>query len=151
MPRINGINFYQNRSKIKLFLPKKSFFSSAGGSDPHTLCLRWLGVLPPESRPQLPPVVGGSAPRVRNTSPHCRFLAARLHEEKFTAGLHLYWLLVLNIPGTFGEENVCIHKRCIIRSKVFHPVILIQKNYLKKSCHLHQSHFGFGRDEVFSF
>ena len=37
MPRINGINFYQNRSKIKLFLPKKSFFLSAGGSDPHTL------------------------------------------------------------------------------------------------------------------
>ena len=27
-----------------LFLPKKkNFFLSAGGSDPHTLCLRWLG------------------------------------------------------------------------------------------------------------
>ena len=36
-------------------------------------------------RPQLPPVVGGSAPRPRNTSPHRRFLATRVHEEKFTA------------------------------------------------------------------
>ena len=36
-------------------------------------------------RPQLPPVVGGSAPRPSNTSPHRRFLAMRLHEEKFTS------------------------------------------------------------------
>ena len=26
MPRISGISFYQNWSKFKLFLPKKSFF-----------------------------------------------------------------------------------------------------------------------------
>ena len=46
---INRINFYQNRSKIKLLLPKKkNFLSSAGGSDPRTQCLRWLGVLPPD-------------------------------------------------------------------------------------------------------
>ena len=69
--------------KLSYFCQKKSFFSCAGGSDPHTLCLRWLGVLPPW--PQLPPVVGGSAPRTRNTSPHCRYLATRLHEEKFTS------------------------------------------------------------------
>ena len=30
MPRINSNSFYQNWPKIKLFLPKKSFFSSAG-------------------------------------------------------------------------------------------------------------------------
>ena len=36
-------------------------------------------------RPQLPPVVGGSAPRSRNTSPHRRFFSTRVHEEKFTA------------------------------------------------------------------
>ena len=36
-------------------------------------------------RPQLPPVVGGSAPRPHNASPHRRFLATCLHEEKFTA------------------------------------------------------------------
>ena len=53
------------------------------------------------------------------------------------------------MPGTFGEEDVLIHKRCIIRPKVFHPVILIQKNYLKKSFYLHQPHFG--RDEFFFF
>ena len=35
-------------------------------------------------RLQLPPVVGGSAPRPHNASPHRRFLATRLHEEKFT-------------------------------------------------------------------
>ena len=45
--------------------------------------------MPPEAeglapRLQLPPVVGGSAPRPRNASPHCRFLATCLHEEKFT-------------------------------------------------------------------
>ena len=36
-------------------------------------------------KPQLPPVVGGSAPRPHSASPHRRFLATRLHEEKFTA------------------------------------------------------------------
>ena len=83
MPRINSINFYQNRSKIKLFLPKKIFFSSAGGSDPHTLCLRRLGVLPPDPnclRWLGNPLLDPTAP-----PPYCRFLAARLHEEKFTA------------------------------------------------------------------
>ena len=34
--------------KLSYFCQKKSFFSSASGSDPHTLCLRWLGVLPPD-------------------------------------------------------------------------------------------------------
>ena len=53
------------------------------------------------------------------------------------------------MPGTFDEEDVLIHKRCIIRPKVFHPVILIHKNYLKKSFYLDQPHFG--RDEVFFF
>ena len=55
------------------------------------------------------------------------------------------------MSGTFGEEDVLIHQRCMIRPKVFHPVILIEKNYLKKSFYLLQSHLGFGRDEVFSF
>ena len=34
MPRINSINFYQKMPKIKLFLPKKQFFSSAGDPTP---------------------------------------------------------------------------------------------------------------------
>ena len=36
-------------------------------------------------RPQLPPVVGRSAPRPATPTTHRRFLATRLHEEKFTA------------------------------------------------------------------
>ena len=82
MPPINGINFYQNRSKIKLFLPKKKFFSSAGGSDPHTLCLRWLGVLPPA--PNFLRWLGDPPPDPA-TPPPSQILATRLHEEKFTA------------------------------------------------------------------
>ena len=72
MPRINSINFYQNRPKIVIF-PKKN--SSAGVSAP----------TPPVAG-FLPPVVGGSAPRPpQRPPPHCRFLAMGLHEEKFTA------------------------------------------------------------------
>ena len=83
MPRINGINFYQNRCKIRLFLPKKKvFFECWWIRPPHPMPPVAGGLAP---RPQLPPVVGGSAPRPRNTSPHRRFLATRLHEEKFTA------------------------------------------------------------------
>ena len=37
MPRIESINFYQNRPKIKLFLPKNTNFLSAGGSAPKNL------------------------------------------------------------------------------------------------------------------
>ena len=77
--------------KIKLFLPKKSLFSECWGIRPPHLMPSVAGGL--AIRPQLPPVVGGSAPRPRNASPHRRFLATRLHEEKFTAryaGLHLY-------------------------------------------------------------
>ena len=153
MPRIISINFYQNRPKIKLFLPKKKFFFRELGIRPRHPMPPVAGGLAP--RLQLPPVVGGSAPRPRNAPPphHSRFLATGCSKKNLlhvTAGLHLYYLLVLNMPGTFGEEDVLIHKRCIIQPKVFHPIILIQKNYLKKSLHLHQSHFVFGRDEVFS-
>ena len=82
MPRINSINFYQNRPKIKLFLPKKIFFECWGIRPPHPMPPVAGGLAP---RLQLPPVVGGFAPRPRNASPHRRFLATRLHEEKFTA------------------------------------------------------------------
>ena len=81
MPHINSINFYQNRPKIKLFLPKKFFFE------------RW-GIRPPHP---MPPVAGGLAPtpiasggwRIRPQTPQRppfrRFLATGLHEEKFTS------------------------------------------------------------------
>ena len=69
MPRINSIDFYQNRSKIKLFLPKKyKFFRAlgdpplhpmphvAGGLAPDPNCLRWLGDPPPDHRNVSPPL-----------------------------------------------------------------------------------------------
>ena len=83
MPLINGINFYQNRSKIKLFLPKKKFFFECWWIRPPHPMPPVAGGLAP--RAQLPPVVGESALRPHNASPHRRFLATRLHEEKFTA------------------------------------------------------------------
>ena len=118
---------------------------SAGGSATHILCFRWLGAWPPD------PICLrwlGIRPQTPTTPPfYCRFLATGLREEKFTAR-YCRPRFGFNMPGTF-DEDVLIHKRCIIRPKVFHPVILIQKNYLKKTFHLHQLHFGFDRDEVF--
>ena len=63
MPRFKSLIFYQNSSKIKLFLQKKAKFSSAGGSTPTLPCLRRLGALPPDPQP---PAAGGFAP-----DPHC--------------------------------------------------------------------------------
>ena len=83
MPHINGINFYQNRSQIKLFFQKKKiYFECWWIGPPHPMAPGGWGLA---LRPQLPPVVGGSAPRPHNASPHCKFLATRLHEKKFTA------------------------------------------------------------------
>ena len=83
MPRINSINFYQNRPKIKLFLPKKQFFFECWWIRPPHPMPPVVGGLSP--RPQFPPVVGRSAPRPATPPTHRRFLATRLHEEKFTA------------------------------------------------------------------
>ena len=40
MSRFDSINFYQNGPKIKLFLPKNTKISSAGGGAPGPSCLR---------------------------------------------------------------------------------------------------------------
>ena len=90
MPRINGINFYQNRSKIKLFLPKKKFFSSAGGSEPHTLCLPWLEVLPPD--PNCLRWLGDPPPDPAAPPPIADFWLRACMKKNLlhvTAGLHL--------------------------------------------------------------
>ena len=91
MPRINGINFYQNRPKIKLFLPKKQFFFECWGiRPPHPMppvagvlppdlnCLRWLGDPPPD--PATPPAIADF------------WLRACMKKNLLhvTAGLHLY-------------------------------------------------------------
>ena len=145
MPRINSINFYQNRPKIVISQKKK--IRALGYPPPR---LRWLG-----SCPQTPiaPVVGGSAPRPRNAPPHCRFLAMGLHEEKFTARYCRPPFIL-----TFGFKyawNVwrrrCSHSQTVYNTaKSISPGnTYIQKNYLKKSFYLHQPHFG--RDEFFFF
>ena len=83
MPRINGINFYQNRSKIKLFLPKKKvFFRVLVDPTPTPYASGGWG-----SCPQTPIASGGwgICSQTPQRLSHCRFLATRLHEEKFTA------------------------------------------------------------------
>ena len=50
MPRVKGINFCQNRPKIRLFLQKNAKFLSVGGYIPKPPCLRWLGTRPPDPR-----------------------------------------------------------------------------------------------------
>ena len=68
--------------KLSYFCQKKVFFECWWIRPRHPMPPVAGGLAP---RPQLPPVVGGSAPRPCNTFPHRRFLATRLHEEKFTA------------------------------------------------------------------
>ena len=138
--------------KLSYFCQKKVFFEcwwirpptpyASGGwrSFPQTPIASGGWGIRPQTPQHLPPSqIFGYAPTWRKI--YCTLLPASIC---ITFGFKY------TVPGTFGEEDVLIHERCIIRPKVFHPVILIQKNYLKKSFHLHQSHFGFGRDEVFS-
>ena len=83
MPRTNGIKFYQNRSKIKLFLPKKKvFFRVLVNPTPTPYASGGWG-----SCSQTPIAYGGWGIRSQTPQrlPHRRFLATRLHEEKFTA------------------------------------------------------------------
>ena len=91
MPRINGINFYQNRSKIKLFVPKKKFFFECWWIRPPHPMPSVAGGLAP--KPQLPLVVGESAPRPHNASPIADFWLRACMKKSLlhvTAGLHLY-------------------------------------------------------------
>ena len=55
------------------------------------------------------------------------------------------------MPRTFGEEDVLIYKRCIKynTAKSILPGNTYTEKLSQKSFHLHQLHFGFGRDEVF--
>ena len=153
MPRINSIDFYQNRPKIKIFLPKKYKFFERWGIRPYTLCLRWLGALPPtpivygvwEIRPQIP----ATSPR-----PHCRFLVTGMLEEKFTARYCRHPFIL-----AFGFKyawNVWRRRWSYLQTvynaaKSISPGNTYTEKLSQKSFHLHQPHFGFGRDEVFLF
>ena len=73
------------------YFAKKSFFSSAGGSDPHTLCLQWLGVLP---QTLIASNGWGICPQNPATPPPIAdfWLRACMNKNLLhvTAGLHLY-------------------------------------------------------------
>ena len=90
-----------------------------------------------------PPIASsgrGIRPQPPQRPSHYKFLAMRLHEKEFTARYYRPPFILtfsFHVSGTFGKEDVLIYKRCIIRPKVFHPVILTEKNYLKKFLYLH--------------
>ena len=91
MPRINSINFYQNRLKIKLFLPKKSFFRVLGYPTPTPYASGgW------RSCPQTPIASGGWGIRLQTPQrlpPIADFWLHACMKKNLlhvTAGLHLY-------------------------------------------------------------
>ena len=91
MPRINSIDFYQNRPKIVIFAKKIKIFRVlgdpplhpmppvAGGLAPDPNCLRWLGI-----RPQIPAT---SPPPIADFWLRACLKKNLLH---VTAGIHLY-------------------------------------------------------------
>ena len=68
--------------KLSYFCQKKVFFECWWIRPPHSIPPVAGGLAP---RPQLPPMVGDPLPDPTTPLPHRRFLATRLHEEKFTA------------------------------------------------------------------
>ena len=91
MPRIIGIIFIKIGLKLSNFAKNKSFFSSAGGSDPHTLRLRWLGVLPPDHNCLR--WLGDPPPDPATPPPIADFwlrACMKKNLQHVTAGLHLY-------------------------------------------------------------
>ena len=152
MPRINSINFYQNRPKIIIFAKKiLKNFERWGYAPPHPMPPVVGGLAP---RPQLPPLVGGSALWPLKRPPHCRFLAMGVHEEKFTARCYRSPFRL-----TFGFKYAwnlwrrrCSHLQTVYNTaESISPGNTYTENFSQKSFYLHQPHFGFGRDEVFFF
>ena len=137
--------------KLSYFCQKNKKILSAGGSAPHTLCLRWLGSLSPD--PNFPPVVGGSAPiPPQHPSPHCRFLATGLQEEKFIACYS--WppfILAFGFKYAWNVWRRCSHSQTVYNTaKSISPCNTYAEKLSQKTFYLHQPHFGSGRDEVFS-
>ena len=94
-----SINFYQNRPEIKLFLPKKYKIFQRRGSAPTPYASGGWGIR--LQTPATPPIADF-------------WLRACMKKNllQVTTGLHLYYLLALNMPETFGD--VLIHKRCLL-------------------------------------
>ena len=111
----------------------------AGSLAPDPNCLQWLGDPPPDPR---------------YVPPHCRFLVTGLLEEKFTARYRRHPFIL-----AFGFKyawNVW-RRRCSYLQTMYNAAKSIShgntytEKLSQKSFHLHQPHFGFGRDEVFFF
>ena len=149
MPRINSIDFYQKGLKLSYFCQKNKNFSRAGGSTPTPYASGGWGPCP---RPQLPPVVGGSAPRPPQLPPHRKFLVTGMLEEKFTARYCRHpFILAFDFKYAWNVwRRRCSHSQTVYNTaKSISPGNTYTEKLSQKSFHLHQPHFG--RDEVFFF
>ena len=117
------------------------------GIRPYTLCLRWLGALPPT------PIASGGwgiRPQTPATSPPIAnfWLRACLKKnlQHVTAGIH--FILAFDLKYVWNVWR----RRCSHLQTVYNTAGNTYTDKLsQKSFHLHQPHFGFGRDEVFFF
>ena len=110
----------------------------AGGLAPDPNCFQWLGDPPPDPR---------------NVPPHCRFLVTGMLEEKFTARYCRHpFILAFDFKYAWNVwRRRCSHSQTVYTAaKSISPGYYTEK-LSQKSFHLHQPHFGFGRDEVFFF
>ena len=108
----------------------------AGGLAPDPNCLRWLGDPPPQRRP------------------HCKFLVTGMLEEKFTARYCQHsFILAFDFKYAWNVwRRRCSHSQTVYNTvKSISPGNTYTEKLSQKSFHLHQPHFGIGRDEVFSF
>ena len=119
---------------------------------PYTLCFRWLGALPPT------PIASGGwriRPQTPATSPpHCKFLVTGMLEEKFTARYCRHpFILAFDFKYAWNVwRRRCSHSQTVYNTaKSISPGNTYTEKLSQKSFHQHQTHFGFGRDEVFFF
>ena len=110
----------------------------AGGLAPDPNCFQWL---------EDPPPAPATSP------PHCRFLVTGMLEEKFTASYCRHpFILAFDFKYAWNVWR----RRCSHLQTVYNTAKSISPGYYteklsQKSFHLHQPHFGFGRDEVIFF
>ena len=152
--------------KLSYFCQKNKIFSRAGGSAPTPYAYGGWGPCP---RPQLPPVVGGSAPRPLQRPPPLQifgykflikkkkkkfFLVTGMLEEKFTARYCRHpFILAFDFKYACNVwRRRCSHSQTVYNTaKSISPGNTYTEKLSQKSFHLHQPHFGFGRYEVFFF
>ena len=110
----------------------------AGGLAPDSNCLRWLGDPPPDPA---------------TSPPHCKFLVTGML-EKFTARDYRHpFILAFDFKYVWNVwRRRCSHSQTVYNTaKSISPGNTYTEKLSQKFFHLHQPHFGFGRDEVFFF